>query len=120
MRLNSLLVMCCVASILGACDMTPELSNGFELVDGGGSKLSLAKDGIILINYTVTGLGKVEPYTIVESRPYNSETCEYFVVDNRTRAFSLLHVEGASSRNSAIRHAIQAVRPINRRSCKTS
>jgi hypothetical protein len=101
---------------LSACNPTPAIGGGFELIDGGGSKLSLAKDGIIVINYTVTGLGRTNNNFIIESKDYYSNNCKYFFLNLRTKELTQLSLVNRG-RNMNMPLTIASVEPLNKRSC---
>lgn len=101
-----------------ACGSSSNLGSGFEIVDGGGSKLSLAKDGNILINYTVTGTGRVREYVIIESKRQDSTYCQYYLIDPRRR--ELVELSAARAAVGDVNQAIRTVEPINRRSCRNA
>lgn len=102
---------------LSACGAEPDIGGGFEIIDGGGSKLSLAKDGLVVINYTVTGLGRIDKNVIIESKEYNLNQCKYFIINVKTQEMvELLQTQSHSS--VALRDAQSIVEPLNQRSCK--
>ena len=98
---------------LSACSANDEIGGGFELVDGGGSKISLTRDGLVMINYTVTGLGGFGDYAVIESRAYNASRCSYFLLNLKTQKVVLV-----KSWNGA-KKMIDSVNALNQRSCKT-
>jgi hypothetical protein len=105
----------CIAllCLTAACDRSPKLENGFDLIDGGGSKTSLAKDGKILINYTVTGVGQFRGKTVIENKPYGSNHCDYFLVGAGTVSYTeLSRVSGPATAYNVV--------AINGRSCAAS
>jgi hypothetical protein len=112
----TLALMILLAVTLG-CSDTSDLGNGYYLLDQGGSKTSLAKDGEILINYTVTGVGVIKEFTVIESRQYHSSNCDYSLIDNKTAIFSKLK-SSSSGEDITDDMAARAVSPINSRSCK--
>lgn len=103
-----------------ACGSKSEIGGGFELVDGGGSKTSLAKDGRILINYTVTGIGKINGYVIIEDRPYGSPSCRHYIIDNARRQLRRLRASGPSTESLRELELLRSVKSINSRSCSNS
>lgn len=106
-----------VATVLlsiSACTSKSNFGNGFETIDGGGSKISLSRDGIIIISYTVTGEGMFGPYAIIENRPYNSLMCEYYIIDNKRQLVRLGHSEGQMP---SAAQAARTIIPLNNRSC---
>ena len=105
--------------VLISCGSSSDLGNGFKIVDNGGSKLSLEKDGIIVINYTITGVGSLENLTIIENRNYGTDQCEYYIVDENDR---LVRINDNYTAPAGISRdlLVQAVEPINSRSCRTS
>jgi len=107
-------------SCLSGCGADSNIGHGYEIIDGGGSKQSLAKDGSILINYTVTGFGTVGNYTVIEERPYDSTLCNYYVIDPQSR--NLMRVNSASNiaDNMSYGRVLEAVEAINQRSCRAS
>ena len=102
---------------LSACGADPDIGGGFELVDGGGSKLSLAKDGLVVINYTVTGLGRIANNVIIESKDYNLNQCKYFIINVQTQEMVELSQTHSNS-SVALRDAQNIIEPLNQRSCK--
>lgn len=100
---------------LAACGSHRPIGNGFELFDGGGSKLSLARDGLILISNTVTGHGKMGGHDIIESKPYGSSKCEYYFIGSDRQLVRL--GDGHSPISAA--EAAGAVRPLMGRSCRS-
>jgi hypothetical protein len=102
---------------LAACGSSPVIGNGLELLDGGGSKLSLSRDGSILISYTVTGHGKLGEYDIIENRPNNSSACEYYSIGPDRQ---LVQVGEADSHLPiSVAEAARAVRAITSHSCRS-
>lgn len=53
---------------LTSCGPYTDIGSRFEILDGGGSKQSLTKDRIVLISYTVTGIGRLDDDLIIELR----------------------------------------------------
>lgn len=103
---------------LAACDPYWDIGRGFEIIDGGGSKLSLSKDRIILINYTVTGHGQLGKHIVIESRPYGSRLCEYYIIASDSDSLTLLESHHRTPTGVSRQQAIDAVEALNRRSCK--
>lgn len=66
----SIKLLASMLMILGATccsESRRNLPGGYYLIDGGGSKLSLARrDGAIIINYVVTGLIETKKTTVVQ------------------------------------------------------
>lgn len=68
------------AAFLSSCDGV-QLGGGYEIMDSGGSKRSLARNGHIIIPNIVTGYGRTGKYIVIESREYSSDLCAYHIVD---------------------------------------
>jgi hypothetical protein len=117
MKIKSKVLIALLFLGLGACGESSDLGNGFRLVDQGGSKHSLAKDGFLLIN-VVTGVGKVGGYTIVESREYYSRTCDYHLIDHDKGELVRL-AELSPGRGITAKQAAQSIKAISSRSCKS-
>ncbi len=118
MKIKTAGIISLILACLYGCGETSDLGSGFYLMDQGGSKTSLAKDGIILINYTVTGVGKNNGLTLIESREYYSSTCIYHVIDHNNSALLPLDKATLTSKGIALGEATQSIEPINSRSCK--
>jgi hypothetical protein len=103
---------------LSACNSNSKIGGGFELVYGGGSKISLAKEGFIIINYTVTGLGRINNNVIIENKEYYKKDCEYFLLSIQTK--ELVKLSTAQGRYPITTSLAAAhVKPLNQRSCST-
>jgi hypothetical protein len=103
---------------LTACGKNADIGNGFEIVDGTHGKLSLTRDGIVLINYTVTGVGHVGSHKVIENKSYDSVSCDYYVIDANKRELVRLKPGQFGSTQVTIEQAAQAVKALNYRSCK--
>jgi hypothetical protein len=110
-----LLGLTVIGIALSSCDSPSDIGGGFTLVDGGGSKLSLSKDGNIIINYTVTGMGFLGRSAILENRSYGAPNCDYYVLDPHRGTMGRLKIEPMSE---TARKAIGTVQMLNERSCK--
>ena len=108
---------CCAAALPG-CGESPDLGGGFALVDGGGSKVSLTRNGLVLISHTVTGLGRQGDSQVIESKPYESATCLYYRLDKGAGELKPIALDGAAPGRVEALAAVQAVEPINSRSCR--
>lgn len=64
---------------VSACNDTT-LGGGYKIIHQGGSKHSLAKDNLVLIDYVVTGFSRHNENILVERRPSESETCNYAII----------------------------------------
>lgn len=117
MHIKGILLIFCVLVLVRGCDSNPDLGSGFEVIDGGGSKFSLSRDGNILINYVVTGTGRIDEHIIIESKEYNSSTCVYYYVDSQRR---LIRIGPPHVTEITLSRAVEAVEAINQRSCKAS
>ena len=106
--------------LLIACDSDNRLGEGYELIDGGGSKTSLSKNGIIIIDYVVTGTGRYRQFLIVETRDYGSVRCNYFFSNPRNgKLIQILEARGSNS-TSTFTSMLKSVNPINNRSCQAA
>jgi hypothetical protein len=101
---------------LSSCGPYTDLGNGYEILDGGGSKQSLTKDRIVLINYTVTGFGRVDGHLIIESKGYGSQACEYSFADPNGE--ELIGLSPQRQAPIPFDRAVRAVEPLNARSCR--
>jgi hypothetical protein len=100
----------CAFVLTSACSSGSDLGNGFEIIDGGGSKQSLARNGEIILNYTVTGIGDYGGIRIIESKEYDESLCEYYLIDNERE--ELVRINDSDE-------AVHSIEPINQRSCRT-
>ena len=114
-RLAALLIL---PLSLAACDPYSDIGGGYEILDGGGSKQSLTKDRRVVINYTVTGTGGIGDFVVVESREHHAPRCDYYVIDLNRRAMVPLTAGAPSATPITYRAGVEAVRPINRHSCR--
>jgi hypothetical protein len=114
---NGLALISISLAILTACGSENDLGNNLSIIDGGGSKSSLAKDGIILIPNTVTGVGRVGTATFVESKGYETAVCEYFVIQDGSDDLIALRNRQATGVGLTIEDAKKVVKSINNRSC---
>lgn len=103
---------------LSACNKT-DLGGDFEIIDGGGSKRSLSREGIIIISYTITGLGKFEDYVFLENRPYGSGVCEYFVLDYLNSTVTNIDRVYLHNRRISPELASRFIEPLTYRSCES-
>lgn len=67
--------------VLGAsaCNDT-NLGEGYKILHQGGSKHSLVRNDLVLINYDVTGFSRYSRSVLVESRLNEHETCRYTII----------------------------------------
>ena len=98
-----------------ACGKNPDLGGGFKLVDGGGSKISLTKDGRVVISHTVSGVGSFNGGTVIEDHPYDSATCIYYWLDATHRKMTRISNDASNIQAAA---AIRSVEGTNSRSCR--
>ena len=117
MKIKAISGIALFIAVLSGCRETTDLGNGFYLLDQGGSKTSIAKDGIIIISYTVTGVGRAEELTVIESREHYSETCIYHIIDH-TKGGLFRIDEAHLAQPITLEEAAQSIKPINSRSCK--
>ena len=111
-------VLLILTLFLAACDRYSDIGSGYEIFDGGGSKQSLTKDRLVLINYTVTGTGEIGDFVVVESREHRAPHCDYYVIDLNTRAMVPLIAGAPPATPISYRAGVEAVSPINRHSCR--
>lgn len=108
----------CLAISLNACSPT-DLGGGYEIIDGGGTKRSLAKDGLVLINYTVTGWGRAKGFVIIENRPYGATECEYYVLDSNEEGLIKVLSNKTQTSQISLPEAIESVKSLTYHSCKS-
>lgn len=107
-------------AIPGCGSPAEALGHGFELVDQGGSKRSLTRDGLVVISYTVTGVGRIAGGLVIETREHGAAACEYGVIRPDSSELLPLSRDTKSDDGGSWREAENSVQPRSQRSCRAS
>lgn len=112
----ALVLLACLSCT--GCDDREDLGDGLEIINQGGTKHSFARNGSILISYTVTGVGEVGNDVALEARDYGSNYCSYYLYHRDSGKLESFRVRGSAAAIPGKERIVDAVESRSHRSCK--
>jgi hypothetical protein len=106
--------------LLSCSNKYREIGHGWQIIEQGGSKLSLSRNRHILLSYVILGFYTSDNLYVFEYRPLNTNSCHYVIYNIRDDTVEYVAniaevVEFAQIHHDSFTHA--RLVPLSNRTC---